>query len=122
MKSICQQCKKEFDSERGTAKYCSDVCKKRYQRSGTDSGTKPNGTDSVTDDLKTLAPLKEITVPLEEVCTPQELQESPNMCQTKKEYKESVYRLENNDMELLKIHKVYIPGWREKTNKCPDVN
>lgn len=125
-KQTCQQCNKEFEAKRKTAKFCCTACRVGHDRkvsvrnSVTDSVTNVSVTeDSVTDDLKTLAPLKEIEVKLEEVCTPEELADTPNLCITKKEQKESIYRLENNDLELLKIHKIYIPAWREKGNKYP---
>ena len=56
--SNCLQCNKEFESKRDTAKYCSDSCKKRYQRSfrGTEpqevSGTPLSGTRVVTPEEK----------------------------------------------------------------------
>lgn len=30
----CQTCHKEFEAKRSTAKFCSEACKKRYQRGG----------------------------------------------------------------------------------------
>ena len=52
MIKTCSYCEKEFEAVRGTAKYCSDKCKKAFQRvSGTNdlkiSGTNLNGTKKV---------------------------------------------------------------------------
>lgn len=98
----CKQCNKEFEAERDTAKYCSPKCRKLAFQ----------GTQKVS--VPVSVPLKEISVTLEEVCTSEEMNEFPNMCETKRQSKESVYRLENNEIDDLRANGFAIPPWRVK--------
>lgn len=100
----CQQCNKEFESKRADAIFCSAKCRKDKERGVTDNFVTDNQGVLVTDKFK------EITVSLEEVCTPDEIRDYPAYCQTRKEYKESVYRLQNNDIEKLRKAGYFIPN------------
>ena len=100
----CKHCNQDFEGNKnGTRKFCSDGCKVAHNRK-----------TGALDPMEGIAPLKEKIIPLEDVCTPEELREFPNECQTKKDVAEATYRLENNDLALLKAHRVFIPNAYEK--------
>lgn len=111
MKTICQQCRAEIEqNQNGTRKFCTDACKMAFNRNKV-----PTVTPTVTRSL--LHPqFKEKVFTLEEVCNPHELEVAPNMCQTKKEQAEAIYRLDNNDIEELRKAGYGIPN-RYETRK-----
>ena len=91
-------------------KFCSDKCRKAFNRR--ENGQKKTD-KKITDTIKTEETdkkFKERIYTLEEVCTPAELKDFPNMCLTRKMYNESIYRLENNDIEDLRKAGIYIPA------------
>ena len=115
MKKNCQQCNKEFEAKRKDAKYCGDACRQAAKRGTPRNVTEPLVTGKEAEDVT----LKEITVAIEDVCTPEEIRDFPAMCETKRLRAESVYRLENNSLEDLEKKKIFIPNWRRMGNKPP---
>ena len=112
MNRKCEVCQKEFEAKRSTAQYCSPKCRKIAFKKGINVPDDDYSVPPVSVlPLKKDSVLKEITVSLEDVCTPEEIQNYPNMCQTKKEQAESIYRLENNSLEELKKKDISIPNW-----------
>lgn len=117
IKKICQQCGKEFEAKRKTARFCSEACKQKNKRVVSVSNSVSLA--SVSDDLidtekeilaETRPKFKERVYSLEEVCTPDELKNFPAMCETKKEQAESLYRLDNNNIEELRKAGISIPN------------
>jgi len=102
----CKQCNQDFPANKNNTRlFCNDACKVAHNRK-----------DGAADPMDGIAPLKVKRIPLEDVCSPEELKEYPNECDTKKEYAESIYRLENNALALLRVHGIFIPN---KYNKNP---
>lgn len=100
----CKQCNKEFEGNKnGTRLFCSGLCNKKYSRS-----PKTNIISDKSDIIK--SDIKEITIKLEEVCTPDELRMYPAMCETKKQQKESIYRLDHNSIKVLREKGIFIPA------------
>lgn len=117
MLKTCTICKKEFESKRADARYCGATCRQNAKRVTDKDVTVKSVTDNnmvlVTDTLK------EKKFELLDVCTPHELEVAPNMCETKKEQKESIYRLENNKLSQLEKKKIWIPNWRRLYGENP---
>ena len=110
----CKQCNKEIEQIEGkeTRVFCSDRCRKAFSRNIGQNPTSDN-IGQPTSDKERINPntgFKERTYSLEEVCSPEELRDFPRMCETRKSYKESIYRLENNDVEKLRKVGVWIPS------------
>lgn len=104
----CIQCNKEFEAKRTDAKFCSDTCRKANNRGiKSDKVSEIIKSDIKSDTLKR----KEFT--LEEVCSPEDLRDFPKMCENRKEAKEAIYVLENNELNDLIKEGVYIPNWRQ---------
>lgn len=59
----CMVCGKEFESKRSTAKFCSDKCKKRYQRGLAGQNKEVSGTNDTLKKVSGTNPLKRITRP-----------------------------------------------------------
>jgi hypothetical protein len=117
----CQQCDKEFEAIRPTKKFCSESCKQLHKRSVSSTVSKGSVSDhSVSDDLEVQGEIlggvkiKERAYTKEEVCTPEEIRDYPNMCETKRCAAEAQYKLENNELEDLEAAKVWIPNWRRE--------
>jgi hypothetical protein len=51
----CLECGNEFEALRATAKYCSEICKKRYQREHSGTGDSLAGQESVLSGTKVLS-------------------------------------------------------------------
>ncbi len=105
MKLNCKNCNQEFEGKRVTASYCSSKCRK-LAFLGNNKVSVPVVSVPIVSDNG----LKEIHVTLEEVCTPDELKRWPAFCETKRCQKESIYRLENNPIEVLKEKNIFIPA------------
>lgn len=130
---LCKQCGKEFEASRSDAKFCSPICKLRFNRDTDKVDTDKSDTDKQVDDTdkvitsdtdksitkekqtdkeytNPVTGFKERTYTLEELCTAEELRNTPNMCETRKLHHEAIYRLEHNDIEKLRKAGVWIPS------------
>ena len=117
----CIQCEQEIkQTSNRTRIYCSDKCRMAFKRSGkpipnTETVAKANNAELP----KAGNELKEKHFDLVEVCTEQELENAPLMCETKRESAESIYRLENNKLSELKKKGIWLPNWRRVQGENP---
>jgi len=74
----CEKCQKEFEAKRSTARYCSAACRKLAFL----SVPKVSVPDELVETERTIiAAEKELT--LADVCSPEEIQNYRNYCETK---------------------------------------
>jgi hypothetical protein len=117
----CKNCKTDFEPKSPKAVYCSTKCRVAANRNKKQESivTELTETGIVTPKEAPIVTngLKEKTYTLEDVCTPQEITQYPNMCETRREKAESIYRLENNSLEDLKKKDIWLPNWRRTSGK-----
>jgi hypothetical protein len=92
----CIQCGKDFPEVRGTAKYCSEACKKRYQRQNV----------PLSEDRGTNEPIKSYN-PTEKVS-----ENTPLDYYHSEEYLSLIKHLEETPLEALKKEGIFIPAWK----------
>ena len=100
----CITCSKEFNAVRGTAKYCSDACKKRYQRQNV-----PLSEVRGTNDEKSVSP------------KPEESPKTRGLTDYyhSEEFQQIIHNLDTMSVKELKEKGIWIPAWKYSGIKRP---
>lgn len=99
MIKICENCKKEFEAKRGSARFCSDTCRVNFSRVSV-TGKPVSVTVSVTKVTD-----KTVSVTKSEVRVPEDYYHS-------KKYLDLLKHLEETSIEDLTKEGVFIPAWK----------
>ena len=110
MERICEGCKSKFEAVRGTARFCSEKCKKQVQRSLAGQTEKVSGTKPLSVPVSGTDPLKRITRPPEKVY---------EGYYQSTQYKNLIEELKLKPLKQIREEGYWIPNWKENGVPCP---